>query len=87
MIKKINNNNKILVISHIADIDGMGSIVLANKYYDNKIDYVLAEIMDLPVIFSNTDFSNYKKCPFYEFIISCCALTNSIMSYNIFLSI
>ena len=44
MIKKINNNNnKILVISHIADIDGMGSIILANKYYDNKIDYVLAE--------------------------------------------
>ena len=60
MIKKINNNNKILVISHIADIDGMGSIILANKYYDNKIDYVLAEIMDLPVIFSNTDFSNYE---------------------------
>lgn len=60
MIKKINNNNKILVISHIADIDGMGSIILANKYYDNKIDYVLAEIMNLPVIFSNTDFSNYE---------------------------
>ena len=27
---------------------------LGPKYYDNKIDYVLAEIMDLPVIFSNT---------------------------------
>ena len=30
MIKKI-NNNKIMIISHIADIDGMGSIVLVNK--------------------------------------------------------
>ncbi len=59
MIKKI-NNNKIMIISHIADIDGMGSIVLANKYYDNNVDYILCEVKDLSELFENVDFSNYE---------------------------
>lgn len=41
MLKQI-NNNKILVISHIADIDGMGSVILS-KFYFKNIDYLLAE--------------------------------------------
>lgn len=36
MIKKI-NNNKILMISHMADIDGMGSVILADKFYKIKL--------------------------------------------------
>lgn len=30
MIKNI-NNNKVIMISHIADIDGMGSLILAKN--------------------------------------------------------
>ncbi len=41
MIKHI-NNNKILVISHLADIDGMGSIILG-KFYFHEFDYLLAD--------------------------------------------
>lgn len=58
MIKNI-KNNKILIISHIADIDGMGSVILAKKYYEN-IDYILCEVRDLPNIFENNDFNNYE---------------------------
>lgn len=58
MIKRI-NNNKILMISHIADIDGMGSVILAKKYYEN-IDYILCEVRDLPEVFENNDFNNYE---------------------------
>lgn len=59
MIKRI-NNNKILMISHMADIDGMGSVILADKFYDNQVDYILAEIKDLAEIFDTFDFSNYE---------------------------
>ena len=38
MIRK-QNNNKILIISHIADCDGMGSVILGIKYFQN-IDYI-----------------------------------------------
>ncbi len=41
MIKQI-NNNKILIISHLADIDGMGSVILG-KYYFKEFDYLLAD--------------------------------------------
>lgn len=41
MIKQI-NNNKILIISHQADIDGMGSVILG-KFYFKKFDYLLAD--------------------------------------------
>lgn len=50
MIKKI-NNNKILMISHMADIDGMGSVILADKFYNNQVDYILAETKDLANLF------------------------------------
>lgn len=59
MIKRI-NNNKIMVISHIADIDGMGSVILADKFYSNQVDYILAEVKDLAEIFNTFDFSNYE---------------------------
>lgn len=58
MIKNL-NNNKVLMISHIADIDGMGSVILAKKYYKN-IDYILCEVRDLPEIFESDIFSNYE---------------------------
>lgn len=60
MIKKI-NNNKNIVISHIADIDGLGSVILANAFFDGNVDYILAEVKDLKNIFSNVDFSNYDN--------------------------
>jgi hypothetical protein len=41
MLKQI-NNNKILVISHFADIDGMGSIILS-KFYFKDFDFLLAD--------------------------------------------
>ena len=41
MIKQI-NNNKILMISHLADIDGMGSVILG-KFYFKEFDYLLAD--------------------------------------------
>lgn len=59
MIKSIENNKKI-IISHIADIDGMGSIILAKKYFTN-IDYILGEVKDLPKVFTEFDFSNYDQ--------------------------
>lgn len=58
MIKKI-NNNKILMISHMADIDGMRSVILADKFYNNQVDYILAETKDLANLFKTFDFSNY----------------------------
>ncbi len=33
---KFLNNNKILVISHIADIDGMGGVILENLPLDKS---------------------------------------------------
>lgn len=75
MIKKINNNSNVIMISHIADIDGMGSIILAKKYYKN-LDYILCEINDLLDIFKNNNFSNYE-------IIYVCdlAISKSIQEY------
>lgn len=39
--------NKKLIISHIADIDGLGSVVLSKIIFKN-IDYILVELPDLP---------------------------------------
>jgi uncharacterized protein len=58
MIKKI-ANNKIMMITHIADIDGVGSLVLAQKHYKN-LDYVLCELEELREVLTTTDFSNYE---------------------------
>lgn len=74
MLKKI-NNNKVLMISHIADIDGAGSIILGEKYYQGKIDYILAENNDLYTIFSN-DLRNYD-------LIYLCDLSLTEEAYNL----
>lgn len=58
MIKK-QDNNKILIISHMADCDGMGSIILGIKYFKN-IDYILCEASDLECLLKE-DFSNYEQ--------------------------
>lgn len=58
MIRK-QNNNKILIISHIADCDGMGSVILGIKYFQN-IDYILCESIDLEELLKE-DFSNYEQ--------------------------
>ena len=68
MIRK-QNNNKILIISHIADCDGMGSIILGIKYF-KYIDYILCESSDLEDLLKE-DFSNYEQIficdlPFYK---------------------
>lgn len=75
MIKKISNNSNVIIISHIADIDGMGSIILAKKYYKN-LDYILIEINELLDIFKNTNFYNYE-------IIYVCdlAISKSVQEY------
>ncbi len=57
MLKKI-NNNKILIISHYADIDGMGSVILG-KYYFKKIDYLLADNNHDFDLQSDIDYRNY----------------------------
>ena len=68
MIRK-QENNKILIISHMADSDGMGSVILGIKYFKN-IDYILCEASDLECLLKE-DFSNYEQIficdlPFYE---------------------
>lgn len=52
---------KILIISHIADIDGMGSIVLANQVFD-KFDKILIEPRELDSVIDNLISNNtYDK--------------------------
>ena len=58
MIRK-QENNKILIISHMADCDGMGSVILGIKYFKN-IDYILCEASDLECLLKE-DFSNYEQ--------------------------
>ena len=58
MIRK-QENNKILIISHMADCDGMGSVILGIKYYSD-IDYILCESSDLEELLKE-DFSNYEQ--------------------------
>lgn len=57
MIKRISNNNR-LIISHIEDADGMGSVVLANVYWHKNIDYILAVIPEVAEILKG-DLSLY----------------------------
>lgn len=58
MIRK-QENNKILIISHMADCDGMGSVILGIKYFKN-IDYILCEASDLECLLKE-DLSNYEQ--------------------------
>ena len=59
MIKYFNNNNK-LVISHIEDIDGMGSIILANIFWDKQVDYVACTIPEVAIILKEV-WQNYEE--------------------------
>ena len=58
MIRK-QENNKILIISHMADCDGMGSVILGIKYFKN-IDYILCEAGELECL-REEDVSNYEQ--------------------------
>ena len=58
MIRK-QETNKILIISHMADCDGMGSVILGIKYFKN-IDYILCEASDLECLLKE-DLSNYEQ--------------------------
>lgn len=63
MIKQI-NNNKILIISHLADIDGMGSIILG-KFYFKAFDYLLADNnydFDLETDINAADYETIYIC-------------------------
>ena len=76
MIKQI-NNNKILMISHLADIDGMGSVILG-KFYFKEFDYLLAD--------NNYDFDleNDIDVNNYETIYICdLGFTNKNLQYCI----
>lgn len=76
MIKQI-NNNKILMISHLADIDGMGSVILS-KFYFKEFDYLLAD--------NNYDFDleNDIDVNRYETIYICdLGFTNKNLQYCI----
>lgn len=59
MIKYINNNEN-LIISHVADIDGMGAVILAKLIYDN-IDIILLDPDELNGIIQEIKSNNYKK--------------------------
>ena len=58
MLKVLNGNSN-LIISHIADIDGMGSVILARKYFDDAIDYCLCEVLEVADILKEIDINNY----------------------------
>ena len=76
MIKQI-NNNKILMISHLADIDGMDSVILG-KFYFKEFDYLLAD--------NNYDFDleNDIDANNYETIYICdLGFTNKNLQYCI----
>jgi single-stranded DNA-specific DHH superfamily exonuclease len=45
-MKESINNNKILIISHIADVDGISSVILA-RLHCKDIDFCLVEFSEL----------------------------------------
>lgn len=59
-MKKLINNNKILIISHEDDIDGIGGVILGYLAF-NKIDYMLIHIQEQTEIVSFVRNSNYEK--------------------------
>ena len=53
--------HKKLIISHIADIDGLGSVVLSKIIFKN-IDYILVELPDLQKTIKDLiDTNKYKE--------------------------
>jgi len=63
-MEKIINNNKILIISHIGDIDGMGAVILGYLAFKN-IDYLLIEVNE------QQEMLNFIKEIDYERIYIC----------------
>lgn len=59
MIKYINNNNN-LIVSHIADVDGMGAVILAKLVFEN-IDIILCEPDELYSVFKELIGSKYNQ--------------------------
>lgn len=59
MIKYINNNNN-LIVSHIADVDGMGAVILAKLVFEN-IDIILCEPDELYSVFKELISSKYNQ--------------------------
>ena len=59
-MKKLINNNKILIISHEDDIDGIGGVILGYLAF-NKIDYMLIHIQEQNEIVNFVRNSNYEK--------------------------
>lgn len=61
MIKYINiNNNNNLIVSHIADVDGMGAVILAKLVFE-KIDIILCEPDELYSVFKELIGSKYEQ--------------------------
>lgn len=60
MIKYININNNNLIVSHIADVDGMGAVILAKLVFE-KIDIILCESDELYSVFKELIGSKYDQ--------------------------
>lgn len=59
-MKKILNNNKVLVISHEDDIDGLGGVILGYLAFKD-IDYMLIHVKEQTEIVDFVKNSNYEK--------------------------
>lgn len=59
-MKKILNDNKVLVISHEDDIDGLGGVILGYLAFKD-IDYMLIHVKDQTEIVDFVKNSNYEK--------------------------
>ena len=64
MIKNLTNKNNKLIISHIADVDGISSVILAKVHYGD-IDYALVEFSELEEflrsIIDNEQYRQYDE--------------------------
>ena len=69
--------HKILIISHIADIDGLGSVVLSKIIFKN-IDYILVELPDLQKTIKDLiDTNKYKE--YEEIFITDLSINNDLI--------
>ena len=63
-MKEYIKNNKKLIISHVADVDGISSLLIAKLYYKD-IDYYLVETSELEgllnTIISNKQYEKYNE--------------------------
>ena len=68
--------HKKLIISHIADIDGLGSVVLSKIIFKN-IDYILVELPDLQKTIKDLiDTNKYKE--YEEIFITDLSISNEL---------